>query len=170
MAQLGLRDEGLRGSHRSGAVNEHDECRKQCGCVEQRSNDRSEEGQECAVALHFDHVLHGKSSGSHRKSTARMWHGGVATSLSSAFFKEQCMTCCDDARSDGVSVRHERCGELSRDDGTGNHRVQEIREHRNSRTLKDWHRDSSSGGRTNVDASHHELRTSWQHSRTSIRM
>ena len=36
MAQVELRDESLRESHRSGVVNGHDECRKQHGCVEQR--------------------------------------------------------------------------------------------------------------------------------------
>ena len=56
MAQLGLRGESLRGSHRSRAVNGHDECRKQCGCFEQRSNDKSEEGQECAVVHRPDHA------------------------------------------------------------------------------------------------------------------
>ena len=35
MAKVELRDESLRGSHRS-VVNGHDECRKQRGCVEQR--------------------------------------------------------------------------------------------------------------------------------------
>ena len=89
MAKLEVRDESLRASHRSGAVNGHDECKMQHGCFEQRSNDRSEEGQECKVVLHLDHVMHG-SSGSHRKCIARVKHGGVATSLSSAFTQEHC--------------------------------------------------------------------------------
>ena len=55
---------------------------KQYGCSEQRSNDRTQKGKECAVVLRPDHVVHGKSLGSHRKCTARLGHGGVATSLS----------------------------------------------------------------------------------------
>ena len=74
--------------HRSGAVDGHGECRKQYGCVEQRSNDRSEEGQVCAVLFRPDHVMHGKSSGSPPKCTARLGHGRVATSLASVFFSE----------------------------------------------------------------------------------
>ena len=57
---------------RSGAVDGHDECRKQYGCAEQRSNDRSKEGQECAVVLGIDHAMHEKSSES-RKCTARLF-------------------------------------------------------------------------------------------------
>ena len=56
----------------------------------------------------------------------------MTTSLSSVFSKEQCKTCCDDARSVGVSVGHERCSEQSGDDGTEDQRVRKIREHRNS--------------------------------------
>ena len=89
MAQIELRDESLRKNR-----NEHDECRKLYGRVEQRSNDRSEEGQECAVVLRPDHAMHGKSSGSHRKCTAWLGHGGVATSLSGVFTEEHCKTCC----------------------------------------------------------------------------
>ena len=81
--QLELRDGSSRGSHRSGAVNGQDECRMQYGCAEQRSYDRSEEGQEYAVVLRPDHAMHGKGSGSHRKCTARVGHGGAATSYKS---------------------------------------------------------------------------------------
>ena len=131
MAQMGLRDESLRGSHRSGAVNGHDECRKQHGRFEQRSNDWTEKGQECAVVLRREHVVHGKGSGSHQRTL--------------------------DARSVGVSVTHERCGEQSGDDGTEDQRVREIRNHRNSGTPAEWHRHASSRRRTDEDASHHEL-------------
>ena len=47
-----------------------DVCRKQYGCAEQRSNDRSEESQESAVVLRPEHAMHGKSSGSHRTAGA----------------------------------------------------------------------------------------------------
>ena len=118
-------------------------------------------GQRMArsVQLYFvpDHGMHGKSFGSHRKSTVRLGHGGVTTSLSGVFSEEQCKTCCDDARILGVSDRHERCGEQSGDGGTEDQRVREVREHRLSGIPEDWHRDSSSGGRTDEDASHHEL-------------
>ena len=87
----------------------------------------------------------------------------MAFSLSGVFSEEQCKICCDDARSVGFSVRHERCCEQSGDDGTEDQRVREVREHRNFGILEDWHRDSSSGGRIDVDASHHEL-AHWQHS------
>ena len=40
--------------------------------LSKRSNDRSEEGQEFAVVLRLDHAMHGKSSASHRKCTARL--------------------------------------------------------------------------------------------------
>ena len=85
------------------------------------------------------------------------WHGGVANALSSVLSKEQCETCCDDARSVGVSFGHKRCGEQSRDDGTDDQRVREIREHRNSGISEDWHRDSSSSRMTDENASHHEV-------------
>ena len=103
---------------------------------------------KCAVVFRLDHVVHRESSGSHCKCTTRLGHGGVANALSSLLSKEQCETCCDDARSVGVSFGHKRCGEQSGDDGTGDQRVREIREHRNSRIPEDWHRDSSSGRRT----------------------
>ena len=96
--------------------------------AEQRCNDRSEEGQECAVVLHLDHAVHGKICGSHRKCVTRLGHGGVATYVSCVFSEEQCKTSCGDARSVGVSVRHERSGAQSADQG-----VRELREHRTSR-------------------------------------
>ena len=138
MAQSELRVEGSRGSH-----NGHDECRKQYGRSEQRDDRKSEESQECAIILHPDHAMHWKSSGSHRKCAARLEHGGVVSSLSGVVSKTSCKTCCDDARSVGVSVSHERCGEQSGDDGTEDQRVREVREHRNSGIPEDWHRDSS---------------------------
>ena len=61
-----------------------------------------------AVVLRFDHVVHGRSSGSHRKCTARQEHGGVETCFTGAFSEEQCMICCDDVRSVGERVREVR--------------------------------------------------------------
>ena len=135
MAQLQFRDESLRRSHRSSFVVIHDNCGMHYGCYEQRHDDGREKGKECAVVFRLDHVVHRKSSGSHCKCTTR--------------FKVPCETCCDDARSVGVSL-DKRCGEQSGDDGTGDQRVREIREHRNSGIPEDWHRDSSS-------TSHHEF-------------
>ena len=105
--------------------------------------------------IRFDLVVHGKSSGSHRKCIAQ--HGGVATSLSCVFSKEQCNTFCDYARGVCVSFRHVLCGEQSGDDGTADQRAREIREHLGSGIPEDWHRDSWSRGRTDEDASHYEL-------------
>ena len=50
VADLELRDEGLRGSHRPGAVGGHGRCRDQYGCGEQRKHDGSQV-QECAVVM-----------------------------------------------------------------------------------------------------------------------
>ena len=157
MAQLEFRDESLRGSHRSSFVGGHDDCGMQYGCYEQRYDDGREKGKECAVVFRLDHAVHRKSSGSHCKCTTRLVHGGVANALSSVLSKEQCETCCDDARSVGVSFGHKRCGEQSGDDGTEDQRVREIREHRNSGIPEDWHRDSSGRRRTDENASQHEL-------------
>ena len=68
--------------------------------------------------------------------------------------KNSARLCRDDARSVGVAVRHERCGEQSGDDGTEDQRVREVRQHRDSGIPENWHRDISSGGRTDEDASH----------------
>ena len=89
--------------------------------------------------------------------TTRLGYEGVANALSSLFSKEQCETCCDDARSVGVSFGHKRCGEQSGDGGTEDRLVREIREHRNSGIPEGWHRDSSSRRRTGGNVSHHEL-------------
>ena len=88
MTHLELRDESLRGSHRSGAVDGHDECRNQYGCAEQRNNDRTEKGQECSCTSSW--------SCCPREglwiATARLGHG-VATSLSCVVFEKQHKTC-----------------------------------------------------------------------------
>ena len=91
-------------------------------------------GKECVV-FRLDHVVPGKSSGSHCKCTTRLGHGGEANAHSSVLSKEQCETCCTHTRSVGVSFGHKRCGEQSGDDGTDDQRVREICEHRNSRIL-----------------------------------
>ena len=114
-------------------------------------------GKECALVFRLGHVVHRKSTGSHCKCPTRLGHGGVANALSSVLSKEPCETCCDDARSVGVSFGHKRCGEQSGDDGTEDQRVREIREHRSSGIPEDWHRDSSSRRRTVENASHHEF-------------
>ena len=46
---LELRDESSPESHRPAAVDRHDKCRDQYGCVEQRKHDANQEIQECAV-------------------------------------------------------------------------------------------------------------------------
>ena len=60
----------------------------------------------------------GQSLEPHRQCSAWLGHGGVADALSGAFSQAQCKVGCDDARGVGASVRHERCGEQSGDDGT----------------------------------------------------
>ena len=65
-------------------------------------------GKECALVFLPDHVVHGKSSGSHCKCTTRLGHGGVANALSSLLSKKQCETCCNGARSVGVSFGNKR--------------------------------------------------------------
>ena len=59
--------------------------------------------------LRLGHVLRWQGCGPHRKCPAR---------LGLEFYEEQCKSCRDDARSEGVSVRHERCVVASGDDGT----------------------------------------------------
>ena len=55
--KLELRDEGLRGSHRPGAVGGRDGCRGRRGRVEQRKRDASQAVLECAVVCRLDHVV-----------------------------------------------------------------------------------------------------------------
>ena len=136
MAQLEFCDDSDRGSHRSGFVGGHDDCGMQYGCHEQRCDDRREKGKECAVVFRLDHVVHGKSSGSHCKCTIRLGHGGVANALSSLLSEKESETCCDDARSVGVSFGHNRCGEQFGNDGTEDQRVREIRQHRSQDNLR----------------------------------
>ena len=50
---------------------------------------RQRKARSVAVVLRPDHVVHGKSSGSHRQCTARLGHGGVATSLDAYFLKNK---------------------------------------------------------------------------------
>ena len=70
VAKLGLRDEGLHGSHRPAAVGGHDKCRAQRGCDEQRQHDATQAVQECAVVFRLDHVAHWHSLGSRRQRSA----------------------------------------------------------------------------------------------------
>ena len=73
----------------------------------------SKEIQKCAVVFRLDSVVHWQSHAEHCKCSARAGgHGG-------AFTEEQCKVGCDAAGDIAVSVRHERCGEQSVDDGTG---------------------------------------------------
>ena len=97
-------------------------CRDRRGCVGQRRHEASQEVQECAVVFRLDHVVHWQSPGTHRQCSAWLGHGGVADALSSVFSEEQCKVGCDSAGGVGVSVRHERCGEQSGDDGTEDQR------------------------------------------------
>ena len=86
-------------------VGRHDDCGMRYGWYEQRYDDgREKKGKECGVVFRLDHVARGKSSGSQCRCTTRLGHGGVANALSSLLSEEQCETCCDDARSVGVSL------------------------------------------------------------------
>ena len=84
---------------------------KQHGRSEQRSTGTRKKGLECAVVVGPDHVVNGKSIGSHNQGNKRRRHGCVATSFSSPktmqdFFFEA-------ARGVGVYVRYAGCGEKS---------------------------------------------------------
>ena len=63
------------------------------------------------VQLYFsDHVVQGKSDGSHRKCSTRLQYEGVATSLSGVFPEEGCKVGSDEDGGAGSFVGHERCG------------------------------------------------------------
>ena len=63
------------GAIRPGAVDGHDRCSDEYGCVEQRKHDESQEVQDCAVVFRLDHVVHWHSSGPHRTCSAWQGHG-----------------------------------------------------------------------------------------------
>ena len=135
------RDESFRWN-RPGTVDGRDRCRDQYGCVLGRKAWRPQEVQEWAVVFRPDHDVHWQSVGPHCQCSA--WLGDA---LSSVFLKEKCKVGCDDAGGGAVSVRHERCGEQSGDDGTEDQGVRETRHHRDPPNRR-W---------TDEDAPHHEL-------------